>query len=54
MKTKKEEFIFAFDHKTDNWFVINKSDKYKFYGKIFKKRHDVEWFNNFKKTKIDN
>jgi len=36
---KTDKYTFAYDNKTNNWFVIsNNSDKYKFYGKIKKEK----------------
>ena len=31
-----DKYAIAFDHNSNNWFVINKSGKYKFYAKIKK------------------
>jgi len=56
MKEKSDKFTFVFDNKTNNWFAIDtKSDKYKFYGRISKKKSNDDYFNfNKKKEKESN
>lgn len=43
MKKDKDKIILAFDNKLNNWVMINKTNKYKFYSII----------PDFKKTKKD-
>ncbi len=40
MKDKPSKYSFVYDNKSNNWFIIcEKSDKYKFYGKIKKEKN---------------
>jgi len=48
MNKTSNKFTFVFDNKTNSWFVIDtKSDKYKFYARVFKKKSDKDWYDNF-------
>lgn len=38
LKKKTDKYFFAYDHKNNNWFAIDHTDKnYRFYGRLLRK-----------------